>query len=45
LHNHLNVSYGEIASAHGHDSFLMQHAHYHEVMRAYLNNIASEVAA
>ena len=45
LHNRLNVSYAEIASTHGHDSFLMQHTHYHEVMRAYLERIASEVAA
>ena len=44
LHNRRNVSYAEISSAHGHDSFLMQHEHYHEVMRAYLNNIASEFA-
>lgn len=44
LHNRRNVSYAEIASAHGHDSFLMQHTHYHNVMRAYLNNIAREFA-
>jgi homoserine O-acetyltransferase/O-succinyltransferase len=36
LHNRRNVSYAEITSAHGHDSFLMQHTHYHNVMRAYL---------
>jgi len=42
LHNHRNVSYSEISSAHGHDSFLMQHEHYHEVMRAYLERIAKE---
>ena len=45
LHNRLNVSYGEITSTHGHDSFLMQHTHYHEVMRAYLNNVSREFAA
>jgi homoserine O-acetyltransferase len=45
LHNHRNVSYAEISSTHGHDSFLMQHAHYHNVMRAYLNNIAREFSA
>ncbi|TXT21774.1 MAG: homoserine O-acetyltransferase [Gallionellaceae bacterium] len=44
LHNRLNVSYGEITSTHGHDSFLIQHTHYHEVMRAYLDRIAVEVA-
>ena len=45
LHNRRNVSYAEISSAHGHDSFLMQHEHYHNVLRAYLNNIAREFAA
>ncbi len=45
LHNRLNVSYGEITSTHGHDSFLMQHTHYHEVMRVYLNNVGREFAA
>ncbi|MEQ1674756.1 MAG: homoserine O-acetyltransferase, partial [Candidatus Nitrotoga sp.] len=45
LHNRRNVSYAEISSTHGHDSFLMQHEHYHKVMRAYLNNIASEFSA
>jgi homoserine O-acetyltransferase len=45
LHNRRNVSYGEISSAHGHDSFLMPHEHYHEVMRAYLDRIAMEFAA
>jgi len=43
LHNRLNVSYAEIASTHGHDSFLMRDEHYHSVMRAYLNRIAAEV--
>ena len=45
LHNRRNVSYAEISSAHGHDSFLMEHEHYHNVLRAYLNNIAREFAA
>jgi len=45
LHNRRNVSYAEISSAHGHDSFLMQHEHYHKVMRAYLDNIAREFSA
>jgi homoserine O-acetyltransferase len=42
LHNRLNVSYAEIASTHGHDSFLMQQDHYHDVMRTYLNRVAGE---
>jgi homoserine O-acetyltransferase len=45
LHNRLNVSYGEITSTHGHDSFLMQDQHYHDVMRVYLDRIAGEVAS
>jgi homoserine O-acetyltransferase len=40
LHNCLNVSYAEITSAHGHDSFLMPDAHYLDVMNAYLNKVA-----
>jgi homoserine O-acetyltransferase len=45
LHNRRNVSYAEISSAHGHDSFLMPHEHYHDVMRAYLDRIAGEFLA
>lgn len=44
LHNKRNVSYAEIASAHGHDSFLMEHPQYFAVMHAYLKNIAREIA-
>jgi homoserine O-acetyltransferase len=44
LHNKRNVSYAEIASAHGHDSFLMDHPQYFAVMHAYLKNIAREIA-
>ncbi|MDP2804907.1 MAG: homoserine O-acetyltransferase [Gallionellaceae bacterium] len=42
LHNRRNVSYAEITSAHGHDSFLMPDLHYLEVMQSYLNNIHRE---
>ena len=45
LHNRLNVSYAEITSDHGHDSFLMQHDHYHHVMRVYFEKIAREFTA
>ena len=45
LHNRLGVDYAEISSTHGHDSFLMQHAHYHAVMRAYFEKIARELRA
>ena len=44
LHNHRNVSYAEITSAHGHDSFLMPDSHYFEVMNAYLSKIYGESA-
>ncbi len=40
LHNKLDVSYTEITSSHGHDSFLMQDEHYFAVMRNYLNRVA-----
>ena len=39
LHNKVNVSYAEIAASHGHDSFLMENLHYHQLMRAYMDNI------
>ncbi|HBV22102.1 MAG TPA: homoserine O-acetyltransferase [Nitrosomonas sp.] len=39
LKNNINVSYGEITSAHGHDSFLMNDAYYHQLVQAYMNNI------
>ena len=44
LHNKLDVSYAEIASQHGHDSFLMEDEQYFAVMRNYLNNVAEECA-
>ena len=42
LHNRRNVSYAEITSTHGHDSFLMQDAYYFDVMRTYLGRVAKE---
>ncbi len=45
LHNRRNVSYAEITSAHGHDSFLMPDPHYFSVVQAYLNNVYRECAA
>ncbi|MDO8988405.1 MAG: homoserine O-acetyltransferase [Sideroxyarcus sp.] len=44
LHNKRDVSYAEIASQHGHDSFLMDDEQYFAVMRNYLNNVAAEVS-
>ncbi len=45
LHNKLDVSYAEISSQHGHDSFLMQDEQYFAVMRNYLNNVYDEATA
>ncbi|MHB1115937.1 homoserine O-succinyltransferase MetX [Sideroxydans sp.] len=45
LHNKRDVSYAEITSQHGHDSFLMQDEQYFAVMRNYLERVAAEVAA
>ena len=42
LHNKRDVSYAEIESQHGHDSFLMQNEQYFAVMRNYLNRVAEE---
>ena len=44
LHNRRNVSYAEIQSRHGHDSFLMQDEQYFAVMRNYLDNVAKELS-
>ena len=40
LHNGRDVAYAEIDCDAGHDSFLLDDAHYHSVLRAYLENIA-----
>ena len=40
LHNRRHVAYAEIDCDAGHDSFLLDDAHYHAVLRAYLENIA-----
>ena len=39
LDNELTVSYAEVTAAHGHDAFLMPDAHYHSILRAYLQKI------
>ena len=41
--NKLNVSYTEIKSPQGHDSFLLEVPDYIEVMRAYLGRIANVI--
>ena len=45
LHNRRDVSYAEVTSDHGHDSFLMEDTQYIAVMRNYLNNVAEEFGA
>ena len=45
LDNRLSVSYAEIDAPHGHDAFLMDDPRYHNLIRAYFDNIAREVAA
>ncbi len=39
LDNGRDVSYAEIESTHGHDAFLMPHAHYHALIRAYMDRV------
>jgi homoserine O-acetyltransferase len=45
LDNRLDVSYAEIDAPHGHDAFLMDDPRYHNLIRAYFENIAREVTA
>jgi len=40
LDNERDVSYAEITSSHGHDAFLIVDPYYHDVVRAYMNNIS-----
>ncbi|MDP2784046.1 MAG: homoserine O-acetyltransferase [Sulfurimicrobium sp.] len=42
LDNNLDVSYAEITAAHGHDAFLMEDPHYHNLVRAYMERVAGE---
>ena len=39
LDNNLPVTYAELGSVHGHDSFLMDDEHYFSLMRGYMNTI------
>jgi len=41
LDNEINVSYAQITSSHGHDSFLMETTYYHQLVQAYMNNIST----
>jgi homoserine O-acetyltransferase len=39
------VTYAEIDAPHGHDAFLLDNPHYHELVAAYFDNIAAEIGA
>jgi homoserine O-acetyltransferase/O-succinyltransferase len=39
LDNELKVSYAEVTALHGHDAFLMPDAHYHNILRSYLQKV------
>src|SRR6202171_4052163 len=39
------VTYAEIDAAHGHDAFLLDNPHYHQLIAAYMDNIAAEIGA
>ncbi|HET7728811.1 MAG TPA: homoserine O-acetyltransferase [Usitatibacter sp.] len=39
------VTYAEIDAPHGHDAFLLDNAHYHQLIAAYMDNVASEIGA
>jgi homoserine O-acetyltransferase/O-succinyltransferase len=39
------VTYAEIDAPHGHDAFLLDNRHYHQLVAAYVDNLASEIGA
>jgi homoserine O-acetyltransferase len=39
LDNECDVTYAELTAAHGHDAFLMPDKHYHDIVRAYMENV------
>lgn len=43
LDNKLDVTYGEIDAPHGHDAFLLEDPRYHNLVRAYFEQIAQEI--
>jgi len=45
LDNKREVTYAEIDAPHGHDAFLLDDAHYHELVRAYFARIGDEIEA
>ena len=43
LDNRRDVTYAEIEAPHGHDAFLLDDAHYHELVAAYFLRLAAEI--
>jgi homoserine O-acetyltransferase len=43
LDNKLDVTYGEIDAPHGHDAFLLEDSRYHNLVRAYFEQVAQEI--
>jgi len=43
LDNRRNVTYAEIEAPHGHDAFLLDDKHYHELVAAYFRRLAIEI--
>src|SRR5215212_7372344 len=39
------VTYAEIDAPHGHDAFLLDNPHYHQLIAAYVDNIATDIGA
>ncbi len=39
------VSYAEIDAPHGHDAFLLDNPHYHQLIAAYMDDVAAEIGA
>jgi homoserine O-acetyltransferase len=39
------VTYAEIDAPHGHDAFLLDDARYHQLVAAYMDNVASGIGA
>ena len=44
LDNRADVCYAEIDAPHGHDAFLLEDPRYHALVRAYFDNVASDLA-
>jgi homoserine O-acetyltransferase len=45
LDNKLDVTYAEIDAPHGHDAFLLEDPRYHQLVKAYFEQIAKGIAS